>query len=336
MTDNNPKPLFTFIVTNWNGEKFIARCLSSLILSAINSHKSFEGIVVDDASTDNSVNIIKNNFPTIKLLINKHNSGFIASTNKGIESANSPLVALINNDIVVEPDFFIEILKPFEEKSLKHQNNGENDAINLTTKYGNVFGVSARAISWDTGEPNHLNMTAHFDNGEIILDFKDSKEISETFFVQGGAGIFQRDVFIKLGGFQSIFHPTYWDDYDLSYLALKCGFKNLYQPSALVHHYGKGSLLYQLGDEGLKITIERNRFLFTWINLTDKNLILKHLLSLPLMISRSIIKDGNFSQLKAFLKALKRLPKALKIRGARKKKLRFPLSDRDILFLKKG
>lgn len=322
MVEKQIQPYFSFIIPNWNGERFIAKCLSSLILAAMSTKLPYEGIVVDDASTDRSVDIIKEKFPEIKIIINLKNQGFAKSVNIGVSSAASPLVVLINNDIIVTNDFFAEILKPFEMegKGTAFKNNDEK-----------LFAVSAKTVNWESGEPNHLNMTAHFKSGEIVLDYEDSKETKKTFFVQGGAGAFRRDLFIELGGLSSIYHPGYWEDYDISYLSMKCGYYNLYVPSCIAHHYGKGTFLSLLGKDGLNILVERNHFLFTWLNLTDFSFIISHFLYLPYNISKSIIRGKNISKLKAFIKAVLLLPKVLKMRRTRLKKYKFLKNDKSIL-----
>lgn len=279
------------------------------------TNKEFEGIVVDDASVDKSAEIIRERFGDVRLAVNKRNLGFAETINAGVKLAKGEIIVLVNNDIVASQDFFTEILKPFEAPQMVNE----------------LFGVSAKTVNWDTGEPNHLNMTAHFSGGEVRLDFDDSKTLVETFFIQGGAGAYRRDLFMKLGGFSKIFHPGYWEDYDISYLAMKMGYKCLYQPSAIAHHYGKGSLMTVLGKEGLNLTIERNKYIFTWLNITDSDLIFKHFISLPFNISKSIIRTGSLFQFKAALKALRRLPDILRIRGTRISGMKFVKKDKEIL-----
>ncbi len=294
-------------------------------MSAINTNKAYEGIVVDDGSTDKSIEIVKEKFPEIKIVKNIRNLGFAETVNKGVSESSAKIVVLLNNDIVVPDNFFTEILKPFDD-------NFDFEKINPGSSDKNIiFGVSAKTVNWDSGDPNHLNMTAQFKSGEISLDYEDSREIKKTFFVQGGAGAFIREKFLELGGFNKIFHPGYWEDYDLSYIAMKYGYINLYQPFAVAQHYGKGTMLALLGNEGLHLTVRRNHYLFTWINITDKTMLFRHFMTIPWLIAKSAFKNQTLFELKAFLKAAQKLPQVLKIRNNRFSKRKFVKTDNEIL-----
>ena len=78
---------FSIIVPNWNGKPYLARCLSSLLLSAKRTGLSYELIVVDDASTDDSWRIAEERFPRVRLMRNEGNIGFAASVNRGVSVA---------------------------------------------------------------------------------------------------------------------------------------------------------------------------------------------------------------------------------------------------------
>lgn len=288
------------------------RCVSSLLLSARACKKPFELIVVDDASTDDSCGILKKTFPDIKLIRNERNGGFGFSVNKGVKASEAPLAILANNDIVAKEDFVANLLKPFEEKG------GEL-----------VFGVSAKTVNWTDGSPNHLNMTAHFEKGLVALDYENSQEACSTLFLQGGACAIRRDLFLKLGAFSPLYHPGYWEDYDLSYRAAKMGYRMIYEPGALAYHLGKGSLLKVLGKEGIGSLALRNQFYFTWLNLTDGGLLTRHFLSLPFHMFREMISGESPRFTRGFLKAAPQFFRVLKERRKRKIKLR--VTDRTLL-----
>lgn len=306
------KPELSIIIPNWNGETFIVRGISSLLLSARAWGKSFELIVVDDASTDRAPQLIAETFPDVKLLKNRKNRGFGWSVNRGIRAARAPFVILANNDLVVKEDFIQHLMDPFEKEE------GED-----------LFGISARTVNWTDGSPNHLNMTAHFERGLIELDYEDSPESCSTLFLQGGACSLRRDVFLRLGGFRSIFRPGYWEDYDISYRAAKMGWRLVYEPRALAYHLGKGSLMKVLGKEGIDSVSTRNYFLFTWMNLEDRGMLASHFWSLPGHLFREVFKGGSPRLTRGFWRAVPRLFRVLRER--RRSRSSRLISDRTLL-----
>jgi GT2 family glycosyltransferase len=305
-------PYFSIVIPNWNGEVFITRGISSLLISARASKKPFEFIIVDDASSDSSPAIIAETFPDIKLLRNKKNLGFGHTVNRGVAASKAPFIILANNDLVVKEDFITRLLEPF---------NDDKDS--------KLFGVSARTVNWTDGSPNHLNMTAHFEKGLIEIDFNDSKSLCKTLFLQGGACSIRRKEFIEMGGLCSLFKPGYWEDYDLSYRAAVRGYKLLYSPGALAYHLGKGSLMKVLGKDGINTISSRNYFYFTWLNLRDPGLLLSHFINLPVNLFKEFFEGKELRLLKGFIKAFPNFPKVLKERRKRTKKRK--IQDRMLL-----
>jgi len=298
--ENFSNLFFSIVMPNWNGAEFVARGISSMLLSARVTGKPFEMIIVDDASTDAAPRIIAATFQDVRLLINEKNRGFGASVNRGVNAAKAPIIILANNDLVVREDFVPRLLEHFERDA-----------------EGQIFGVSARTVNWTDGAPNHLNMSAHFSRGLIELDYEDSPDAAPTLFIQGGACALRRDVFITLGGFSAIYKPAYWEDYDISYRAAKMGYKLIYEPRALAYHLGRGSLMKVLGKEGVSSLTSRNYFLFTWLNLTDRSLLMRHFLSLPYHLFREIISGEEMRLTKGFFKAAPKLLQVMKMRRKR-------------------
>lgn len=291
---------FSILIPNWNGEQLISRCLSSLAISAQECKKSFEIIVIDDASTDNSTEIVKEKFNNIVLLKNENNIGFAASVNKGVAAAKGELIVLVNNDIIAKPEFINRLIHPF-----------------YTIENNKIFCVSGKTIDWDNKSPNHINMSFEIKNGRIHLRCKDSKEFSQTMLFQGGACAFKRDIFLKLGGFSHLFYPGYWEDYDISYYAQKCGYEILYEPSALALHLGKHSFSKRYGNDAVKMLYDRNKLIFTWLNISDIRYLASHFFLFPLHCCKDLILNNDTTLLKAFIKTVVKLFGILHLRRIR-------------------
>jgi GT2 family glycosyltransferase len=130
--------------------------------------------------------------------------------------------------------------------------------------------------------------------------------------------MFKRKLFIDLGLLDELYNPFYWEDIDLSYRAWKAGYKILYDPNVKVEHHHESTIGKYFDERKVLKIAFRNQLIFHWKNLTDKDLIFKHLLNLPKLIFVS-----------GFFDALIRLPKILK---SRKKTIKlFKKTDREIL-----
>lgn len=102
------------IVVNWNGEDFLQDCLFALFRES--SSLDLEIIVVDNASSDNSVMMVKKSFPTVKLIENSQNLGFSRANNQALEVAEAPYCLLLNSDVFVQKGVLEECLRVFKEK----------------------------------------------------------------------------------------------------------------------------------------------------------------------------------------------------------------------------
>ncbi|MCH7730107.1 glycosyltransferase family 2 protein [Patescibacteria group bacterium] len=276
------------IIPNFNGEKLLAKNLPKVIEAKDNKkNKITEIIVVDDGSSDGSVNLIKSDFPTVKLIKHKINRGFSAAVNIGVKVSKSNLVCLINNDVVPEKDFLVSTFKHFKKKDIF--------AVSLHEKgYGWAKGI--------------------FENGYIAhFPGKEDDKAHLTFWVNGGSGVFRKSLWKKLGGMDEILlSPFYWEDLDLCYRALKRGYKLYWEPKACVVHKHETTIGKLPKSKVLRIR-ERNHLLFIWKNLTSPNLFRKHVGGLL----KRLAKHPGY--LRIVIAALLKLPKVKRARKKEKK-----------------
>ena len=99
--------MVTVIIPNWNGMLYLPACLQSL---SRQSHPSYQVVLVDNGSTDGSVDYVRREFPHIAIIQNAANVGFAAACNQGIRFGHSEFVALLNNDTVADPDWLAELV----------------------------------------------------------------------------------------------------------------------------------------------------------------------------------------------------------------------------------
>ena len=104
----------TIQILNWDGKHLLEEFLPSVLIGA----KGHEILVVDNGSTDGSVEFLKSRFPQVRILELERNHGFSVGNNRGIEKVNTDLVVLLNNDMSVDPDFLEPLLIPFVDPAV--------------------------------------------------------------------------------------------------------------------------------------------------------------------------------------------------------------------------
>jgi GT2 family glycosyltransferase len=300
------------LIANWNGSDCIERCVGSALAAARACPSPVRVIVIDDASTDDSASRVASRFPSVELIRLRENLGYAAAVNHAMNRIAEPWVFLLNNDIVVPGDFFSRMIEA-------------RNSVDPAT----LFAIGAKTVDWASGEPNHGGMFARWRGNLIVQEPFEAETLAPAHFVQTGAALVSREKFLALGGFSDLYHPAYWEDYDLSYQALRRGWKNYYEPRAVAHHWGKRSMHSLYGRERVSMLVKRNHLLFVWANLHDPALLRRHLLGLSGLMLRNGAGENESSWGRAFIEALPKLPQALRIRNQRIESA--SILDKDVL-----
>ncbi len=213
----------TVIIPNYNGRNYIHECLDSLRLQ---NFKDFKTIVVDNASTDGSAEVIEEDYEEVTLIRNDKNYGFSQAVNVGIKAADTEFVILLNNDAMCEYDFIQELVKGIRQSD-------------------KIFSCGARMIQYH----NHKKLDNTGDFYTIFgwayqrgLDesVKKYKRAGRIFSSCAGAAIYRRELFEEVGYFDEQ-HFAYLEDVDIGFRANIKGYKNYYIPKAVVYHIGSAS-----------------------------------------------------------------------------------------------
>ena len=211
--------MISVVVLNYNGKRYLDDCLSSL---AAQTFRDLEVIVVDNASTDGSVEYIKSNFSWVRLVINKENLGFAGGTNSGIRAAEGDLILTFNNDARADSRLLEYLHKPMADS------NVGVCAAKMLLADGRINSagicLSRSGAAWDRGMFGP-------DNGQY-----DARE--EVFGACAGAALYRREMLDEIGLFDEDFF-LYMEDVDLAFRARLAGWKCIYVPEAKVfHHHG--------------------------------------------------------------------------------------------------
>jgi len=289
---------FSIIIPNWNGQKLLEKNLPAVLATGAD-----EFIVVDNGSTDGSVEMVKSlirsqtsNVSSFKLIENQSNLGFVRAVNQGVKEAKNEIVVLLNNDVVPEKDFLKPLAKDFQDQKVFAVSLGEPQWSWAKGKWVKGFVEH---------EPGPRTKTPHF-----------------SFWSSGGSGAFRKSVWEKLGGLDEIFAPFYWEDVDLSYRAWKRGYQILWDPKSIVHHQHESTIGYHFPQNYVNFISQRNQLLFIWKNITDFQMLFEH----KMILGKKLLTNPGYWR--PYLAALKKLPLILP-RWLKEKK-QAKISDREI------
>ncbi len=292
--------LASIIILNWNGRDLLEQGLPSIIKAVETDGRSHEILVVDNGSTDNSVEYVQKCFPGIRILALGKNLGFAEGNNAGVRAAKHDVVILLNNDMVVDPLFISPLLKGFGPKT---------------------FAVSSQIFHQDSSQRREETgkTTAVFRRGMIDYSHREMESDSfprkhyPIFWAGGGSSAFHRDKLLSLGGFHSLFSPAYVEDTDLSYRAWKIGWEVLLAPESKVYHKHRASAKRRFRESELQALIARNQFLFIWKNIESWKLLISHGIFLPWNCYR-LSRDLGLASWLSLLRASCAIPSLMAVR----------------------
>jgi GT2 family glycosyltransferase len=223
------------IILNYNVRYFLEQCVLSVqkALEELNPDASGEIIVIDNASTDDSCEMMKTKFPHIKLIENKTNFGFPKGNNIGVAQAKGQYICILNPDTVVGEDAFSKILN-----NKNWQLNTGIIGCKLIDGSGNFLPESKRGIPTPWVAFTRIfglyNISNYF--GKYYAQHLSENESGEVAILVGAFMMMQRELYLEIGGFDEKCF-MYSDDIDLSYMVKKLGNTNFYFHETTVIHY---------------------------------------------------------------------------------------------------
>jgi len=274
--------LVSIIIVNWNAKKYLKECIESLLSQ---SFTDYEIILVDNASSDDSVSFVKEHFPQVKIIQNNDNVGFAEGNNIGIKNSIGKIIALFNPDAVADTKWLSILVDTL-------QSSEKIAAVTGKMYYlGEKYGKDAVFCTWSKIAPYSA----------IPTNFYENEPSAKVDYLSGAAMVVKRDVLDKIGMMDSDYF-LYFEETDLCARMIRAGYDLMYIPDAIVWH-----AVSPLSNSDNKVYyMERSKIRFALKNFDSSYILPFFFISLAdtIFVILRDLKNRNFSRAKIRLRAI--------------------------------
>ena len=278
------KKSISVVIPNYNGRALLEKNIPFLYAALSAENISYEIIIADDCSKDDSVTFIQSKYPEIVLVQNKENKGFSGNINSGILVATKELVFLLNSDIELTENYFSSLFHYFDDPK--------------------TFGVMGRIIAIDSDTIQDGAKYPLYKNGNLTTtlnylhkNITNDKEVY-TLFLSGANALVDREKLLQIGAFQELFNPFYWEDVELSIKAWKLNFVCYYDHKAICRHPTSATIGKYHKKKAVSLVARKNKILIHYLHLNGFPLLQWMSSYCIKMLLRSL--TFNFSYLQSF------------------------------------
>ena len=225
-------PKVSIVILNWNGRKYLERFLPSVCKS---TYDHWELVVIDNASTDDSIEFLKENYPAVRIIVNKENAGFAGGYNSGLAAVESEYYVLLNSDVEVEAGWLEPMVRLLENDS------------RIAACQPSIMQFSNRAYYEYAGAAGGwLDRYGYpFAMGRIFDECEKEEgrysEPSPIFWASGAALFIRSKIYWEMKGLDESFF-AHQEEIDLCWRIQWAGYKIFSCPSSKVYHVGGGTL----------------------------------------------------------------------------------------------
>ena len=263
--------MVSIIIPNYNGGDLLYNCIDSIYKNI--SIKDFEIIVVDNGSTDNSINRVKSNFQNVEIISSNSNLGYSGGCNLGATHASGKYLLFLNND-TEHSNEWIEKLVYFLDSNSK--------IAAVQPKILNIH--NKKLFDYAGGAGGFIDKFCFpFVQGRIFHtleeDHNQYNNPSRIFWASGAAFMIRSNIFKTLEGFDKVYF-AYMEEIDLCWRAQAMGYKIYSVPDSFVYHYGKQTIKentiksHYLNHRNSWILFFKNSFTFNYGILIIQRLVL--------------------------------------------------------------
>ncbi len=225
-------PSVAIVILNWNGKEFLKKFLPSVTAS---TYENYFIVIADNASDDDSIIFIQQNYSQVKILQNKTNEGFAKGYNSALKQITADYFILLNSDVEVTPGWIEPVISLMQS----------DDTIAacqpkiLSYHDRNKFEYAGACGGWLDSFGYPFNRGRIFDICEF--DKGQYNDVQQVFWATGAALFVKANVFNRMHGFDEYFF-AHQEEIDLCWRLQLAGYKILVQPSSVVYHVGGGTL----------------------------------------------------------------------------------------------
>lgn len=241
------------VIPNYNGVHLFPDTIPALLKALEYTRKKYEIIIIDDCSSDNSVEFLNQTYPQIRVIQNEINQGFSKTINKGIFAAENELILLLNSDVQLTETYFTDQFKYFE--------------------LPDTFGVMGKIIGWDNEEVQDGAKYPEMEGFKLktSLNYLPTESAGDnllySLYLSGANALVNKEKLIFLGGFNELFSPFYIEDVDLSVRAWRCGYKCYFESNSICRHKTSESIRGKEKKIYIRTIYNRNKLFFHAIHL---------------------------------------------------------------------
>lgn len=309
-------PGVSLFILHYNDFESSANCLKAMYSHLPEYDGPWELFLIDNGSSDDSVARLKKQFPKLSVIRyddpKQVGKSFVPAAR---DYAKFPLIYITPNDMEPGEGFLEPLVGRFSDKE--------------------VFAANPAALSPE-GKLDYGRNIAQRRFGLFSMRRGEGddpeKQPAAYSFSPAILGVFDKEKFLSLGGPDPLYHPTFYDDYDLGYCAWKRGWKIVYEPKARVTHRHKGQLKKTFGEREAMLIDRRNRHLFIWKNYDNVSLLF-YALYIPFILFFGTLRVGP-DYLRSFFAAVGKAKDAFGKRSEEEKQRKF--SDSEIFRMSLG
>lgn len=254
----------SIIIVNWNTNSLLKKCLESIFKFTHNIR--FKIIVVDNGSSDGSVEMVKSMFPSVIVIENDENVGFSKAVNQGIIVATGEYVLLLNSDTYINENAFARMVDLMQKKKhigamtcrvLYPDGRPQSAYCRFPSLSGMIYELISIAKLF-----NHSKLLYKYDVSQ--WDYSVSKELTDGLWPGGGCLMIKSEVIKKVGEMDENFKYAYLEDADLCYRIKNAGYSFYYLAEVRYYHLHSYSVLNSSQEfkDILTLNLQRNRYYF--------------------------------------------------------------------------
>jgi len=265
------------VIPNYNGAAFIGRTLAAVGAAVRGYPGRSEVVVVDDASTDDSVATIAQQHPGVVLVRHPENRGFAEAVHSGVERAAHEILIILNSDTEPAPDFVAPLVAPLADETVFATSplvfdGAGNSLFNSWPRYRCVARGKLVSCRWTLDD---------------VRERQASGQPLHGLYASGGSMAVRRDRFRQLGGFLPIYRPYYSEDRDLGTRAWMRGWATRCVPESRIVHPGGGTIKRLFRARRVRTTRIRNQLIYLALYTPPAELLTRHL---PWILGRALTR----------------------------------------------